>query len=112
MLPRCEACGRFHFYPRAQCPHCGSDRIEWSEASGRGTVYSFTHVHRAPSPAFEKDVPYVVVIVELGEGPHLMSSLVNCKPGDVRIGQPVEVRYFDRGDATLVAFEPLSCGQS
>ncbi|HEV7801491.1 MAG TPA: OB-fold domain-containing protein, partial [Burkholderiales bacterium] len=73
VLPRCTACSRWHFYPRALCPYCSSDKLEWQSASGRGEVYSYTVVHRAPSPAFAAEVPYVVAIVELEEGPHLMT---------------------------------------
>jgi uncharacterized OB-fold protein len=104
-LPRCEACGRHHFYPRPACPHCGSDRIAWVEASGRGTVYSFSVVHRAPGPAFAGDVPYVVAIVETAEGPHLLSRVVGIALDQVRIGLPVRVA-FERvsDDAQLPVF--------
>src|SRR5437016_5339502 len=71
LLPRCLDCGRHHFYPRTLCPHCASPRIEWREVSGRGQVYSFTIVHRPPSPAFAADVPYVLASIALEEGPHL-----------------------------------------
>ena len=79
-LPRCESCGRHHFYPRGACPHCGSTKIAWAEASGRGEVYSHSAVHRAPSPAFKDDVPYVVAIVKTDEGPHLLSRVVGVAP--------------------------------
>ena len=91
-LPFCQDCGRPHFYPRPSCPFCDSERIEWKPASGRGTVYSFTIVHRAPSPAFKEDVPYVVGIVETEEGPHLMSRIAGVAPDAVRIGMPLKVK--------------------
>jgi uncharacterized OB-fold protein len=94
-LPRCEACAQHHFYPRPTCPHCGSDRIAWVQASGRGEVYSFSIVHRAPGPAFAGDVPYVVAIIETAEGPHLLSRVVGIAPDQVRIGLAVRVA-FDR----------------
>jgi uncharacterized OB-fold protein len=106
-LPRCEACGRWHFYPRSLCPHCGSAAITWAAASGRGTVYSMTQVQRAPSPAFAPAVPYVVALIELEEGPHLMSSIVHCDPATVRIGMPVRVTFLDLDDETTQpVFEP------
>jgi hypothetical protein len=106
-LPKCEACGQFHFYPRAACPFCGSQNIAWTKASGRATVYSMTVVHRAPSPAFEAMVPYVVATVALAEGPHLMTNIVNCAAGDVRIGQSVKVTFLDfPDDVSLPVFEP------
>src|SRR6188472_1515456 len=77
-LPRCIDCSRFHFYPRATCPHCGSAKLEWQTVAGKGTVYSYTVVHRPPSPAFAAEVPYVVAVIELEEGPHLMSSVTGC----------------------------------
>jgi hypothetical protein len=112
LLPRCEACGRRHFYPRPACPHCGSDRVAWAEASGGGTVYSYSVVHRAPGPAFAGDVPYVVAIVKTDEGPHLLSRIVGIAPDAVRIGTKVRVR-FDRvsEDAALPVFGPPGEGR-
>ncbi len=108
-LPRCRDCGEVHFYPRSLCPHCGSADLEWIAASGRGNVYSFTVVHRAPSSAFKARVPYVVAVVSLEEGPHLMTTLGGCDPGDVKIGMPVEVVWEDiDSGTTLPYFVPRS----
>jgi uncharacterized OB-fold protein len=74
LLPRCDRCQRFHFYPQPACPHCGHDNCQAAPASGRGEVYTFSIVHRAPSPAFAADVPYAVVVVKTDEGPHLMAD--------------------------------------
>ena len=106
-LPRCDACAKFHFYPRAACPHCGSTALTWQAVSGAGEVYSFTVVHRAPSKGFESQVPYVVAVVALAEGPHLMTRLVEVQPDTVRIGLPVQV-VFERQDdeTTLPVFKP------
>lgn len=107
VMPRCTQCGRWHFYPRALCPHCSSEKLEWADCSGRGTVYSYTVVHRAPSPAFAAEVPYVVAIVEVEEGPHLMSSVVNCAPETVRIGMKVRAAFRRVAEDTqLPVFEP------
>jgi uncharacterized OB-fold protein len=110
-LPRCESCGQHHFYPRPACPHCGGARIAWAEASGRGTVYSFSVVHRAPGPAFAGDVPYVVAIVETEEGPHLLTRIVGIAPDQVRIGMKLRVR-FDRvsNDVALPVFAAEDVG--
>ncbi len=91
-LPRCEACGRRHFYPRDACPFCGSARIAWESASGRGEVYSFSVVHRAPSAEFKAEVPYVLAIVATEEGPHLFSRIVGVAPDRVTIGMKVKVK--------------------
>jgi uncharacterized OB-fold protein len=106
-LPRCRACEKWHFYPRSLCPHCGSADLEWRDAEGCGEVFSFSVIHRAPSPAFAADVPYVVAIVSLAEGPHLMTNIVGCAPGSVRIGMPVAVDFkvLDDG-ASLPVFRP------
>jgi uncharacterized OB-fold protein len=90
-LPQCQACQAFHFYLRPACPACGSLDIKTVVASGRGSLYSFSIVYRAPSAAFEKDVPYVVAIVATDEGPHLMTRLIKVKPEDVNVGMRVVV---------------------
>lgn len=106
-LPRCVDCGRFHFYPRTLCPHCGGVNLEWQPGSGYGEVYSLTIVQRAPSPAFENDVPYVVAVIALDEGPHLMSNVVNISPQLVRIGQRVRIGFRSVGEGeALPVFEP------
>jgi uncharacterized OB-fold protein len=109
VMPRCLDCSRYHFYPRTLCPHCGSTRLEWSACGGRGTVYSYTIVHRAPSPAFAADVPYVVAVVEIDEGPRLMTNVVGCAPDAVRIGMKVGVAFRQvTDDVTLPVFELLN----
>lgn len=105
-LPRCEDCGRFHFYPKPACPHCQGARLAWGEASGRGEVYSHSTVHRAPSAAFKEDVPYVVAIVKTDEGPHLLSRVVGIAPAAVRIGLRLRVRLQEKGETRMFVFEP------
>jgi uncharacterized OB-fold protein len=94
VIQRCQACQQAIFYPRSLCPHCMSDQIAWIDASGTGTIYSFTVVHRAPAQ-FAEDAPYVVALIDLAEGVRLMSSVVDCAPSDVRIGARVEVTFDD-----------------
>jgi uncharacterized protein len=103
-LPFCNHCSRAHFYPRSLCPHCGSDALAWSRASGRGKIYSYTLVHRAPSPAFAEKVPYAVALVEVEEGPHLMTSIVGCEPTEIRIGAAVVVDFLEVDDYCLPVF--------
>ena len=106
-LPCCEACAKFHFYPRAACPHCGSTQLAWQRVSGKGEVYSFTVVHRAPSKGFEPLVPYVVAVVALNEGPHLMTRLANVLAEAVHIGLRVTVAFEKQDDeTTLPVFHP------
>ena len=97
------------YYPRILCTHCMSTELGWDRAAGRGTVYAFTFVHRAPTEAFRKDAPYPVAIIELEEGPRLMSNIVGAEPEDVRIGMAVEVVFEPRGEgAALPLFRPAS----
>jgi uncharacterized OB-fold protein len=86
LLKRCAACGESHHYPRALCPFCGSDRTEWREASGRGTVYSYSVFRRAP-------VPYAIAYVTLDEGVTMMTNIVDCDLDTIRIGQAVSVVF-------------------
>ena len=86
LIKRCAACNERHHYPRAICPFCGSDRTEWLEASGRGTVYSFSVFRRAP-------VPYAIAYVTLNEGVSMLTNIVDCDLDTIRIGQPVRVVF-------------------
>ncbi|MSO92510.1 MAG: Zn-ribbon domain-containing OB-fold protein [Rhodospirillales bacterium] len=90
---RCADCGRLQFYPRRYCTSCLSERLEWSTLSGRGKVYSHSTVFRALSPAFQKDIPYIVAVVELAEGLRMMTQIVECAPEAVFVGMPVEVTF-------------------
>lgn len=108
-IQKCRQCGRFRFPPRVVCPHCMSLESEWVEVKGTGTVYSFTIVHHAYTPAYESEVPYVVAIVELEEGVRLITNIVGCKPEQLEIGMPVEVTFDDvTPDFTLHRFRPMT----
>ena len=106
-LQRCGQCGTLRHYPRALCPRCLSDRIEWVRSSGRGTVYTFTVTHQNQSPGFRDALPYVMAYVELDECVRLLTNIVGCTPEQVRIGMPVEVIFEDVTPAvTLPKFKP------
>jgi uncharacterized OB-fold protein len=94
-IQRCGACGHHQFFPRMYCVRCFGDRIEWVKASGRATVLSFTIVRRPVSAAFAADVPYVVALVTLEEGPVMMTNIIGCDPESVRIGMAVEADFED-----------------
>lgn len=94
-VQRCAACGYYQFFPRLYCAQCFSDRVEWVKTSGWAKVLSFTIVRRPPSPAFADEVPYVVALVTLDEGPTMMTNIVGCAPEKVEIGMPVEVTFDD-----------------
>ena len=102
VIRKCGACGAFHFMPRALCPECWSDRLEWVDARGTGTVHSFTVIHRASSPAFQPRTPYVLALIELDEGPRMVSNVLGADALAVKIGDRVEVTFEDRGDGALL----------
>jgi uncharacterized OB-fold protein len=109
LLPRCEDCQAFIWYPRAFCPACGSLHIRWEQASGRGSVYSFTINRRgtADLPEYRQVGAYVLAYVELEEGPRVLTNIVDCDPESVRIGQAVELVFHDTGQGTaLPRFRP------
>jgi uncharacterized OB-fold protein len=97
LLQRCADCGTLRFFPRYLCTECGSDDADWAEASGRGTVHSFTIVHRAAFPEFQSRTPYVVALIDLEEGPRMMSNIVGEDALKVEIGEPVTVVFEPRG---------------
>ena len=86
MIKTCGACGQAHYYPRALCPFCGSDRTEWLAASGRGTIYSYSVMRRVP-------IPYALAYVTLEEGVTVMTNIVDGDLDRLRIGQPVRVVF-------------------
>ena len=91
-LRHCTRCGKSLAPTRAVCT-CGNPELTWADVTGRGKVFSYTLVHRAPDPAFRADLPYVIAIVELDEGAKLMSNITGCAPGEVRIGMPVQAVF-------------------
>jgi len=109
LLPRCDDCQVFIWYPRPFCPSCVSTKVSWIPASGRGTVYSFTINRRgqADLSAYTEAGVYVLAYVELDEGPRMMTNIVDCDPESVRIGQRVQVVFHDTGEGTaLPRFRP------
>ena len=107
-MQKCTSCSYLQLYPRGICGQCGSQELGWQRSSGLGVVFSYTVVWRPPSAAFVPKVPYVVAIVELDEGPHLMSNIINCPPESVLVGMRVQVLFEVGNDnLTLPMFEPL-----
>ncbi len=99
LIKRCRSCGRAFFYPRPFCPHCWSQDVDWQDASGRGTVYTWSVVRRNDLPPFSERVPYVTAIVELEEGPRVMTNIVDTDLADVRIGMEVEAVFRPLGES-------------
>jgi uncharacterized OB-fold protein len=106
-IQRCNSCGTYVFYPREACAECLSSDLSWVKISGRGTIYSYTVAYAPTHPAFSGDVPYVIAIIELAEGPRIITNIVGCKIEAVKIGMPVEVIFDDvTQEITLIKFKP------
>ena len=104
LLKRCRACERPHWYPRPFCPHCWSEDVDWAEASGRATLYTWSVVRRNDLPPFGERVPYVTAVVDLEEGPRMLTNLVDIPIDDVEIGMSLTVTWQDDGDYVLPVF--------
>jgi uncharacterized OB-fold protein len=89
LLQHCDDCGNVQFYQQGFCRHCSGENLRHRPASGRGKVHSFSVVHRAPGPAFKNDVPYAVLLVELAEGPRMISTYTGGKADEVTFDMDV-----------------------
>ena len=108
LLKKCDDCGVIIWYPRFVCPDCHSTSTSWIEASGKGTLYSFTIPHRGQGP-WREVAPFVVAYVELEEGPRILTNLVDVEatPEAITVGMPVEVVWHDTGEGSaLYRFRP------
>ncbi|MGA2519906.1 MAG: Zn-ribbon domain-containing OB-fold protein [Acidimicrobiales bacterium] len=102
VVQHCLACGAHQLYPRDRCLVCRGE-LEWVDASGRGTVHSFTVIRQNYARPFRDWIPYVVALVDLEEGPRLMTNIVGCAPEDVRIGMPVRATFEVVSDVAGIA---------
>lgn len=107
LIPQCGACAHRWFPPSMLCPRCNSDRVDWAQASGRGKVFSYVIFHRVYHPGFADDVPYIVALIELDEGPRLVSSLVGMPLDEVACDVPVEIVYEAAGEWIVPKFRAL-----
>ena len=106
-IQKCGDCGHLRWPPAFLCPRCLSQKTVLVSASGRGTVYSYTVYNVAFDPAFRRDLPYVVALVALEEGPHLVTNIVGCDPSAVSCDMPVEVVWDDVTETlSLPKFRP------
>jgi uncharacterized protein len=94
-IQKCSDCDHLRWPPAYLCPHCLSRNTQWIKASGRGTVYSYVVYHVAYDPVFREDLPYVVALVALEEGPHFLTNIVGCDPHEVACEMAVEVAWDD-----------------
>ena len=103
----CNACARSHFYPRPFCPKCWSDDVEWRDAAGTGILYTYSIVRQNDLPPFHERVPYVAAIVELDEGPRVMTNIEGCELDALEVGMRVRADYkVIADDVTIPVFRP------
>lgn len=103
---RCTACGRWRHAPRLWCAGCGSEAWEWARSAGEGTVYTWSVTQKPMHPGF-LDLPYATVVVELAEGPRVLTWVRDVAPADLRVGLPLRVDFEDvSADVTLPVFRP------
>ena len=112
-IQQCEDCQHWIFFPRAHCPACASRRLAWRDISGEGTLYTYT-VARVPTlPEFSDEMPQLLAVVQLDQGPHINTTLVGVAPEALRIGERVRPVFDERpGEATLLRYTPLGSAQA
>jgi uncharacterized OB-fold protein len=108
LIQRCGACGAAQFYPRALCSSCLAETLEWVQTSGIAQVVTFTICRVPVAEAYAPDLPYVVALVRLDEGPTMMTNIVECDPEAVSTGMTVEVVFEALSEQiSLPMFRPL-----
>jgi uncharacterized protein len=101
IIPKCSACGKFHWYPRAMCPFCFCDKAEWEPTSGRGRIYSYSVMRSVP-------VPYAIAYVTLDEGITMLTNIVDCDFDTLKVGQDVKLVFKQFGEGFPVPmFKPV-----
>jgi uncharacterized OB-fold protein len=109
MLQHCSGCERWSFPVRERCPHCFAARLEWRQASGRGTLYTFTVMHQVMNPGFASAVPYNLAQVDLEEGVRMVSNVVGIRNDALRVGMKLEAVFEDVGESvSLPKFRPIA----
>jgi uncharacterized OB-fold protein len=106
LVQKCQDCHEFQLYPRDRCLACRGP-VAFVEATGRGTIYSFTVIRQNYSRPFRDWIPYVVALVDLEEGPRLMTNLIDCDPDALQVGMAVEASFEAVSDVAGIAlFSP------
>jgi uncharacterized OB-fold protein len=98
LIKRCKDCGEAHYFPRAICPLCFSDKTDWEEASGEGEIYTFSIMRKSPTG------PYAIGFVTLKEGPSIQTNFVDCDFDKLAIGQKVKLVFKPTDGAPLPFF--------
>ena len=108
LMPRCDACGTHWFPPTLLCPSCSTKKWSWTAVSGRGRIFSYVVYHRIYHPGFADEIPYAVAVIQLDEGPRLVSNVIGVAPDQLVCDMPVEVVYQPVTDnITLPKLKPV-----
>ncbi len=108
-VQRCDGCGLHRFPATTYCPGCRSAQMQWVPCSGRGEVFSWIVVrHPVPAAAYKTEVPYIVALITLEEGPRMVSNIVDCPSDEVRANMPVQVDFTERDGFVLPVFRRLA----
>ncbi len=109
MMPRCDDCERSWFPPALLCPDGNGATWTWTQTSGRGRIFSYVVYHRVYHPAFAQEVPYAVAVIELDEGPRMISNVIGIAPDKLACDMRVEVVFEPVSDTiTLPKFRPVA----
>jgi uncharacterized OB-fold protein len=107
----CDACRHVWLPPRRECPYCLSSKSNWQVASGRAKLVSWVVYYQALHPAFTSRIPYTVAIVELAEGPRMLTNIVgSTDPESLRIDESLELVLEQEGDLAVPRFRPAERG--
>ncbi|MGE4244271.1 Zn-ribbon domain-containing OB-fold protein [Ramlibacter sp.] len=108
-LQRCTQCGTFRHPPSEICHRCHSFGVEWTEVSGKGSLYSFTVARHSVHASLDAKVPYAIALVQLDEGPRIVSGIPGALAKDLRIGMRLACRVTPVSDGfALPYFHPVS----
>lgn len=106
-LQKCNNCGKFWYYPGPLCHYCGSRDFTWTPITGKGSIWTYSLLERAKGNPYEDDVPIAIIIVQLDDGPMMMSNLFDYEDEELAIGTRVTIDYEDVDDeVTLIVFTP------
>lgn len=106
-MQQCNACRKYYFYPRPTCPYCRGSEVTWRAVSGRARLVSYV-INQRPLPPFDPKTPLVIGLVELEEGPRMMTNIVDVEavPAALELDMELSVRFVTRGDQKLPVFAP------
>jgi len=109
MLQHCLSCDGWSFPVRERCPHCFAANLQWRQASGRGTLYTFAIMHQVMQPGFAAFVPYNVSQIDLEEGVRMISNVIGIGNDELRIGMKLVVAFENAGeDVHVPKFRPAA----